>query len=98
MGLIILPFIASLSDYTVLSLSYRNRVGNALDVALGTAMQVSLFLIPSITIYSWITDRPFTLAFHLPETVCMLISVVVVDCQILDGKANYLKGSMCVGM
>ncbi|GAB7359742.1 hypothetical protein MBLNU230_g6915t1 [Neophaeotheca triangularis] len=97
-GLVVLPFIASSSDYTVLNLSYRDRVGPALDIIIGTAMQVALFLTPACALFAWATGRCFTLAFDQFAAIVMFAGVWVVNTLLANGRANYLKGSMCVGM
>jgi Ca2+:H+ antiporter len=70
-----------------------------IDVAIGSSIQIALFVTPFLVILSWIkhTAVPMTLHFQVFETIIFLVSVLVVNGLIQDGKSNYLEGCMCLG-
>ena len=70
----------------------------ALGVAIGSSMQIALFLTPFLVILGWAIGQPMTLHFQGFETIVFFLSVLVVNYLIQDGKSNYLEGAMCLGM
>jgi Ca2+:H+ antiporter len=70
----------------------------AIGVAIGSSLQIALFLTPFLVILGWIMGRPMTLHFRAFETVTFFLSGLVVTLLIQDGKSNYLEGGLCLGM
>ena len=70
----------------------------ALGVALGSSMQIALFVTPFLVILGWIIGEPMSLHFQGFETIVFFLSVLVVNYLLQDGKSNYLEGLMCIGM
>ena len=97
-GLILLPIVGNAAEHvTAVVVSYKGKMNLALGVAIGSSLQISLFVTPFLVILGWIIHRDMTLNFKAFETVVFFLSVLVVTYLIQDGKANYLEGWMCLG-
>jgi len=97
-GLILLPIVGNAAEHvTAVVVSYKNKMDLALGVAIGSSMQIALFVTPFLVILGWIIHQPMTLHFQAFETVVFFLSVTVVNSLIQDGKSNYLEGAMCLG-
>ena len=97
-GLILLPIVGNAAEHvTAVVVSYKDKMDLALGVAIGSSMQIALFVTPFLVILGWIIDRDMTLQFKGFETVVFFLSVLVVNYLISDGKSNYLEGAMCLG-
>lgn len=70
----------------------------AIQVAIGSSLQIALFVTPFLVVLGWIMGVPLTLHFQIFETVAFFISSLVVILLIQDGKSNYLEGGLCLGM
>lgn len=98
-GLILLPIVGNAAEHvTAVVVSYKNKMNLALGVAVGSSLQIALFVTPFLVILGWIIDRPMTLRFETFEVVVFFISVLVVNYLIGDGRSNYLEGAMCIGV
>lgn len=98
-GLILLPIVGNAAEHvTAVTVSYKNKMDLAIGVAIGSSMQIALFVTPALVILGWIIGQEMTLHFELFETVVMFLSVLVVNYLIQDGKSNYLEGAMCLGL
>lgn len=98
-GLVLLPIVGNAAEHvTACVVAYKNKMDLAMGVAIGSSMQIALFVTPFLVILGWIIGQPMTLHFQLFETVVFFLSVLVVNYLIQDGKSNYLEGSMCLGM
>lgn len=97
-GLILLPIVGNAAEHvTAVVVSWKNKMDLALGVAIGSSMQIALFVTPFLVILGWIIGQPMTLHFQAFETVVFFLSVMVVNSLIQDGKSNYLEGAMCLG-
>lgn len=99
-GLILLPILGNGKERaTAISVAYKGKMDLGIDVAIGSSMQIALFVTPFLVIFSWImhTTDPMTLHFQGFETIVFFMSVLVVNNLIQDGKSNYLEGAMCLG-
>ncbi|KAK3711082.1 Vacuolar calcium ion transporter [Vermiconidia calcicola] len=97
-GLILLPIVGNAAEHvTACVVAYKDKMDLAIGVAIGSSMQIALFLTPFLVILGWIIGQPMTLNFEGFETVVFFLSVLVVNYLIQDGKSNYLEGCMCLG-
>lgn len=97
-GLILLPIVGNAAEHvTAVVVSWKDKMDLALGVAIGSSMQIALFVTPFLVVLGWIMDRDMTLQFKGFETVVFFLSVLVVNYLIQDGYSNYLEGAMCLG-
>ena len=98
-GLILIPIVGNAAEHvTAVIVAYKNKMDLAIGVAIGSSLQIALFVTPFLVILGWIMDRPMTLHFETFETVAFFLSALVVVLLIQDGKSNYLEGLLCLGM
>lgn len=97
-GLVLLPIVGNAAEHvTAVVVSWKDKMDLALGVAIGSSMQIALFVTPFLVILGWIIDQPMTLHFQVLETVIFFLSVLVVNYLLQDGRSNYLEGAMCLG-
>ncbi|KAH7135583.1 vacuolar calcium ion transporter /H(+) exchanger [Dendryphion nanum] len=97
-GLVLIPIVGNAAEHvTAVIVAYKGKMDLAINVAIGSSMQIALFVTPFLVILGWIIDQPMTLHFQGFETVVFFLSVLVVNYLIQDGKSNYLEGAMCLG-
>lgn len=97
-GLILLPIVGNAAEHvTAVVVAYKDKMDLAVGVAIGSSMQIALFVTPFLVILGWIIGQNMTLNFEGFETVVFFLSVLVVNYLIQDGKSNYLEGCMCLG-
>ena len=97
-GIILLPIVGNAAEHvTACVVAYKGKMDLAIGVAIGSSLQIALFVTPFMVILGWIIGQPMTLHFYGFETVVFFISVVVVNYLIQDGESNYLEGALCIG-
>lgn len=98
-GLVLIPIVGNAAEHvTAVVVAYKNKMDLAIGVAIGSSLQIALFVTPFLVILGWIMGIDMTLHFQTFETVAFFISGLVVTLLIQDGKSNYLEGGMCLGM
>ena len=94
-GLIILPIVGNTAEQvTAVTVAAKNKMDLAIGVAVGSSIQVALFVTPLVVILGWILGKDMTLYFTIFETVSLFVTAFVVNFLVLDGKSNYLEGTL----
>ncbi|KAJ4297373.1 hypothetical protein N0V88_004292 [Collariella sp. IMI 366227] len=94
-GLILLPIIGNAAEHiTAVSVAWKNKMDLAIGVAVGSSIQIALFVTPLVVILGWILGKDLSLYFTLFETVCVFVSAFIVNFLVLDGRSNYLEGAL----
>jgi len=98
-GLILLPIVGNAAEHvTAVTVSVKDKLTLSLGVAVGSSIQIALFVIPFIVILGWILGKPLTLLFDPFESIVLFLSVLTVNYVVQDGKSNWLEGMilMCL--
>ncbi|CAJ2504846.1 Uu.00g122400.m01.CDS01 [Anthostomella pinea] len=98
-GLILIPIVGNAAEHvTAVVVAIKNKMDLAMGVAIGSSIQIALFVTPFLVILGWIMDRGMNLHFETFETVAFALSVLVVIYTVQDGKSNYLEGAMLMAL
>lgn len=98
-GIILLPIVGNAAEHvTAVTVSVKDKLTLSLGVAVGSSIQIALFVIPFIVTLGWIMDKPLTLLFDPLESIVLFLSVLTVNYVVQDGKSNWLEGMilMCL--
>jgi Ca2+:H+ antiporter len=68
----------------------------SLAIAIGSSVQIAVFVAPLMVIFAWIMGVGLSLEFGILETAATFMSVLVVNVILADGKTNWLEGSMLI--
>jgi Ca2+:H+ antiporter len=97
-GLVILPVVGNAAEYiSAIIAASKNKMDLAIGVALGSSMQIALFVTPTLVLLGWVVQQPMSLSFDPFGAIVFFLSVIVVTGLIQDGESNYLEGAMLVG-
>ncbi|KAH9972174.1 hypothetical protein BGW80DRAFT_1316937 [Lactifluus volemus] len=83
---------------TAVMVSVKDKLTLSLNVAVGSSIQIALFVIPFIVTLGWILGKPLTLLFDPFQSIVLFLSVLTVNYVVQDGKSNWLEGMilMCL--
>ena len=96
-GLIILPIVGNAAEHvTAVTVAMKNKMDLAIGIAVGSSIQIAIFITPFIVVLGWIMSKPMTLYFNIFETVALFVTAFVVNFLVLDGRSNYLEGSLLI--
>ncbi|KAF2272438.1 uncharacterized protein EI97DRAFT_453033 [Westerdykella ornata] len=96
-GLIILPIVGNAAEHvTAVTVAAKNKMDLAIGVAVGSSIQIAIFITPFIVILGWILAKDMSLYFNIFETVALFVTAFVVNFLVLDGRSNYLEGSLLI--
>jgi Ca2+:H+ antiporter len=96
-GLIIIPIVGNAAEHvTAVTVAMKNKMDLSIGIAVGSSIQIAIFITPVIVILGWIMGKEMTLYFNIFETVALFVTVLVVNFLVLDGRSNYLEGSLLI--
>ncbi|KAI1496688.1 Sodium/calcium exchanger protein-domain-containing protein [Biscogniauxia marginata] len=98
-GLILIPIVGNAAEHvTAVVVAVKNKMDLAMGVAIGSSIQIALFVTPFLVVLGWAMDRNMDLHFETFETVSFAMSVLVVIYTVQDGNSNYLEGAMLMAL
>lgn len=94
---ILVPIVGNAAEHAAaLTFAYKNKMAIALGSSVGSAVQISVFVIPLCVLIGWFEDKPLTMNYHSFETATMLLTSMSVAILLMDGKSNWLKGAILI--
>ncbi|KAF8184800.1 Sodium/calcium exchanger protein-domain-containing protein [Pholiota molesta] len=91
--LIVIPIISNAAEHTTaVIVASKGKFDLAMSVAVGSCIQIALFVIPFLVLLGWIMGKPLTMLFDPLETLVLFLSVLVVKFSVEDGKSHWMSG------
>jgi len=92
-GLILLPIVGNAAEHvSAVTVSIKDKLTLSISVAVGSSIQIALFVIPFTIVLGWIIGRPLTMLFDPFESIVLFLAVLTVNYVVQDGKSNWLEG------
>jgi Ca2+:H+ antiporter len=93
MGVIVVAIVGNAAEHsTAIFVAMKGKMDLALGIAMGSSMQIALFVAPVLVIAGHFMGRPLGLEFTILEVVAVMLSVAAVALLIHDGKTNWFEG------
>jgi Ca2+:H+ antiporter len=92
-GVIIVAIVGNAAEHsTAVLMAMKNKMDLSVGIAIGSSLQVALFVAPVLIFLSYAFGRPMDLEFTLPEVVAVVVSVYVLFQISSDGETNWIEG------
>jgi Ca2+:H+ antiporter len=93
MGVVVVAVVGNAAEHsTAVLVAMKGKMDLALGIAMGSSMQIALFVAPVLVLAGHVMGQPLGLEFTLLEVVAVMLSVGVVSLLIHDGKTNWFEG------
>lgn len=91
-GIILIPIIGNAAEHsTAVVMARKNKMDVALEIALGSSLQIILFVAP-VLIFISLFFQPMSIVFNEFELVALIASVLIANRVSQDGECNWLEG------
>jgi len=77
---------------TAVWMALKNKMDLSLGIAVGSSLQIALFVAPVLVFVSYGFGQPMNLEFTIPEIVAVIVAVHIVAVIANDGETNWLEG------
>jgi len=92
-GIIIVAIVGNAAEHTTAVLvAMKDKMDLSLSIAIGSSLQISLFVAPVLVFASYAMGKPMNFEFTLPELFAVIASVYIIAQISGDGESNWLEG------
>jgi Ca2+:H+ antiporter len=93
-GVFVVAILGNAAEHaTAVTAALKNRMDLSLSIAIGSSVQVALFVAPFLVLLSYgVAGTPMDLAFSGGLVLTVLLSVLVLGQVAGDGRSDWLKG------
>lgn len=91
-GIILIPIIGNAAEHsTAIIMAMKNKMDVAVEIALGSSLQIILFVAP-VLIFLSLLFTPMSIIFNEFELIALIVSVIIANRVASDGESNWLEG------
>lgn len=92
-GVIVVAIIGNAAEHSsAVLMAMRDKMDLTLGIALGSSLQIALFVAPVLIFASYLFGKPVNLEFTVPEVVAVIASILIVQQICSDGESNWVEG------
>ena len=92
-GVIVVAIVGNAAEHaSAIIFAYKNKMDIAVEIAVGSTLQVAMFVAPVLVLVSLLFETQMPLVFTLPELVAMVLSVFLMIVITNDGETNWFEG------
>ncbi|WP_259370054.1 calcium/proton exchanger [Weizmannia acidilactici] len=93
-GIIIVAIVGNAAEHaSAILMAYKNKMDIAVEIAFGSTLQVSMFVVPVLVLASLFFEKAMPLVFSVPELVSMIAAVMLTIILANDGETNWFEGA-----
>ncbi len=98
-GLVVIAIITNIAEIsTAVHFSLKNKLDVSIEIGLSSAIQIALFVIPILMLFSQVLNYGFTLVFTPFEILAVILAVLIVNYISGDGRCNWLEGAQLISV
>lgn len=92
-GAFLIAIIGNAAEHSAaIFLALKNKMEAAVEIAIGSSLQIALFVAPILVIFSFIIGNPMNLLFHNYEIATIAVAAMITSSISRDGSTNWYEG------
>jgi Ca2+:H+ antiporter len=96
-GVVVLPIVGNACEHsTAVIFAMKDNVDLAIGIALGSAVQISLLVIPFAVFCGWVLGIPMDLDFDEVNSWALVLSAILVCSVLQSGVSQWLSGFLLI--
>ncbi|MBA2253470.1 MAG: calcium/proton exchanger [Nitrospirales bacterium] len=98
-GVILVALVGNAAEHsTAVLVAMKNQMDLAFSIAVGSSLQIAMFVAPVLVFVSYLFGTPLNLMFTPFEVAAVTLSVLIVGFVAMDGESHWMEGVMLVGV
>jgi Ca2+:H+ antiporter len=98
-GVMLIPLIGNVAEHLVaVQVALANKMDLSLGIAVGSGLQVALFVTPVLVFAGILLDQPMTLVFNSYELGALVAATFIAVLISLDGESHWLEGAELIAL
>ncbi|MCA1032613.1 calcium/proton exchanger [Bacillus timonensis] len=93
-GVIIVAIVGNAAEHaSAIIMAYKNKMNIAVEIAVGSTLQIAMFVAPVLVLISLLFETKMPLVFTMPELISMVTAVLLTIILSNDGDTNWFEGA-----
>ncbi|MEH7121916.1 calcium/proton exchanger [Bacillus sp. JJ1532] len=93
-GVVIVAIVGNAAEHaSAIIMAYKNKMDIAVEIAVGSTLQVAMFVAPLLVLISLMFPVSMPLVFSMPELITMVTSALLMIIISNDGETNWFEGA-----
>jgi Ca2+:H+ antiporter len=98
-GVIAVAVVGNAAEHsTAILVAIKNQMDLAYHIAVGSSMQIALFVAPVLVFLSYAIGSPMDLLFTTFEVITVVMAVAIVCLVAIDGESNWMEGVLLLAV
>jgi Ca2+:H+ antiporter len=99
MGVIVVAVIGNAAEHsTAILMAMKNKMDLAVTIAVGSGIQIALFVTPVLVFASYMIGKPLDLHFTHMEIAAIVIALFVLNMVCEDGESHWMEGVLLLAV
>lgn len=99
MGMVVIAMVGNAAEHaTAVVVGIKDKMDLACSIAMGSSVQVALFLAPFLVVVSHLIGKPIDLVFSPMEVVAVMLAVGVTISVNIDGESTWIEGALLLAV
>ncbi|WP_152392296.1 calcium/proton exchanger [Paenibacillus guangzhouensis] len=92
-GAFVIAIVGNAAEHSAaVMMALKNKIGTSVEIAVGSSLQIALFVAPVLVFVSFLFGNPMDFVFTTIELVAIGVSVIIAKSITQDGKTNWYEG------
>ncbi len=93
-GVMLVPLVGNIAEHLVaVQMAAANKMDLSLGIAVGSGLQIALFVTPVLVLVGAVIGQPMTLVFNSYELMALAAASIIAVLISVDGESNWLEGA-----
>jgi Ca2+:H+ antiporter len=98
-GVMLVPLVGNVAEHLVaVKVARQNKMDLSLGIAVGSGLQIALFVAPLLVLIGWAMGTPMNLVFHPFELIALIGAGLIAVLVSVDGESNWLEGAQLIAL
>ncbi|MBP1999326.1 Ca2+:H+ antiporter [Paenibacillus shirakamiensis] len=98
-GAFVVAIVGNAAEHSAaIMLALKNKIGASVEIAVGSSLQIALFVAPVLIFVSHIFGRPMDMVFSVIELAAIGVAVFIAKSITQDGSTNWYEGLLLLAV
>jgi Ca2+:H+ antiporter len=98
-GVMLVPLVGNIAEHIVaVQVAFQNKMDLSLGIAIGSGLQIALFVTPVLVFVGILVGHPMTLVFNTYELAGLIGAALIAVLISVDGESNWLEGAQLLSL
>ncbi len=98
-GIVLIPVVGNIAEHLVaVQSAVENKMDLSMEIALGSSLQIALFVAPALVFISLLLGHPLTLLFNPFELAALGAGAIIAGMVAQDGESTWLEGAQLLAV